>query len=104
MTTQYAGLTAMVRATDMPADKTAAKGYVRALAEQMEMACRTHVGHVAPKGAPMFTMDGPVDDPSTSSISLQGKPELVYVFTYAVPIETDDLPNDCTAYAAMVRP
>jgi hypothetical protein len=49
----------------------------------------------------MFSMDGPVPDPSHSSLSLQGKPEWVYVFTYAVPVNLDDLPSDCTAYAAL---
>lgn len=101
MSVKYAGITVQTKAADMPTDKTAAKGYVRDLALQMEAACRTHVGHAKPKGAPMFTMDGPVDDPSHSSLTLQGRPELVYVFTYAVPVELDDLPSDCTAYEAL---
>jgi len=104
MSVKYAGISTQTLAADMPTDKTAAKAYVRDLAAQLEVAVRKHVGDVKPKGAPMFSMDGPVPDPSVQSVLLQGKPELVYVFTYAVPVELDDLPVDCTAYAALVSP
>jgi hypothetical protein len=98
---KYAGITCQVKAADMPQDKTEAKSYVRDLTLQLEQAVRVHVGDAKPQGAPMFSMDGPVPDPSHSSLSLQGKPEWVYVFTYAVPVNLDDLPSDCTAYAAL---
>lgn len=100
-TPKYAGITCQVKASDMPQDKTEAKAYVRDLALQMEQGVRVHVGGVKPQGAPMFTMDGPVPDPSHNSILMQGRPEWVYVFTYAVPVNLDDLPSDCTAYAAL---
>ena len=101
MPVRYAGISTQVKAEDMPPNREAAKAYVRDLAEQMEQQVRHHVGGIQPKGAPMFSMDGPVPDPSHSSLSLQGAPTYVYVFTYAVPVELDDLPNDCTAYVAL---
>lgn len=101
MSTKYAGITCQVKADDMPLDRAEAKSYVRDLALQMEQACRVHVGGVRPQGAPMFSMDGPVPDPSHSSLLMAGQPEWVYVFTYAVPVRLDDLPSDCTAYAAL---
>jgi hypothetical protein len=101
MPVKYAGLSVQTKAADMPSSREAAKAYVRDLADQLEVACRKHVGDVKPKGAPMFSMDGPVPDPSHSSLTLQGKPEYVYVFTYAVPVELDDLPVDCSAYLAL---
>lgn len=100
MPVKYAGISTQIKAGDLPRGD-AAKAYVRDLAAQLEVAVRKHIGDVRPKGAPMFSMDGPVPDPSVSSLALQGKPELVYVVTYAVPVELDDLPSDCTAYAAL---
>lgn len=101
MPVRYAGLSAQTKAADMPQSREAAKAYVRDLSDQLEVALRKHVGEAKPKGAPMFSMDGPVPDPSHSSLSLQGAPEYVYVFTYAVPVELDDLPVDCSAYLAL---
>jgi hypothetical protein len=101
MPVRYCGVSVQTKATDMPTAREAAKAYVKDLADQLEVALRKHIGDTRPTGAPMFSMDGPVPDPSHSSLSLQGKPEYVYVFTSAVPVELDDLPADCTAYMAL---
>lgn len=101
MPVKMAGISAQIDAEDMPVNREEAKRYVRDLYQQMEVAVRKHVGGVKPRGEVLFSMDGPVPDPSVSSLALQGAPTLVYVFTCAVPVETDDLPADCTAYAAL---
>lgn len=98
---KHAGVSAQVLAEDMPTDRTVAKGYVRDLYQQMEVALRKHIGDTKPRGEVIFTMDGPVPDPGHQSVLLQGKAELVYVFTCAVPVEMNDLPADCTAYNAL---
>lgn len=97
---RYAGLSTMVLAEDMPQEREAAKAYVRDLAEQLEVACRTHVGGITPQGAPIFTMDGPVPRPDQSPLLVR-QPDMVYVFTYGVPVDVDRLPADCTAYHAL---
>lgn len=101
MPVKHAGISVQVLAEDMPTIRDHAKGYVRDLYQQLEQALRTHIGGVKPRGEVIFSMDGPVPDPSVSSLALQGTPNWVYVFTCAVPVETDDLPVDCTAYAAL---
>lgn len=58
----------------------------------LEPALRKHIADVKPQGQPAFQMDGPHSDP------VQG---IIYTVTLAVPVETDDLPTDCTAYQAM---
>jgi hypothetical protein len=97
---KHAGVSTQVLAEDMPTDREMAKGYVRDLYQQMEVALRKHIGEVKPRGELIFTMDGPVNDPSWSVI-MATKPDLVYVFTCAVPVEMNDLPADCTAYHAL---
>lgn len=101
MPVKYAGISAQVKADDFPQEREEAKAYVRDLAAQMEVSLRRHVGDVKPRGEVAFSMDGPVDDPSHQSLLLQGRPERVYVFTMAVPVELNDLPVDCTAYEAL---
>jgi hypothetical protein len=101
MPIKHAGISAQTMAEDMPRDREEAKRYVRDLYQQMEVALRKHIGEVKPRGEVIFSMDGPAPDPSVSSLALQGKPELVYVFTCAVPVEMNDLPADCTAYHAL---
>lgn len=97
---RYAGLTTMVLAQDYN-DVADRREWTKDLAAQLEVATRTHVGDVTPKGAPMFTIDGPVPRPDQSPLLVK-RPELVYIFTYAVPVDLDELPADCTAYAALV--
>lgn len=93
MTTRNAGISAALQAGDLMArTKSEAQAVVNDLHLQMEVALREHIGDVEPKGAPQFSFDGPVNDP------LQGA---IFVLTLQVPVETDDLPADCTAYAAM---
>lgn len=101
MSVKHAGLTTMFKAEDLPTGRDEAKAYIRDLNAQMEVALRRHIGDVKPRGEIIFSLDGPVPDPSVQSVLLQGKPEWVYVITLAVPVETDDLPADCTAYLAL---
>jgi hypothetical protein len=98
---KHAGISSMFKAEELPANREEAKAYIRDLNAQMEVALRKHIGEVKPRGEIIFSLDGPVPDPSVQSVLLQGQPEWVYVITLAVPVETDDLPADCTAYAAL---
>lgn len=102
MAVKHAGISAQLDATELPPNREEAKSYVRDLYAQMEVALRRHIGEVKPRGEVIFSMDGPVPDPSVSSLALQGTPTLVYVFTLAVPVEMNDLPVDCTAYEALM--
>jgi len=102
---QNAGLTVLAPAADFLAGgREGAKSYARDLHAQMEVSLRAHVGQTRPRGETAFSMEGPMDDPSSQSVALQGTPGKVYAFTLQVPIETDDLPADCPAYRALVAP
>lgn len=102
MTVRMCGLSAMVDAQEfngLPTNEDR-KAYMRDLIAQMEPALRRHIGDAKPKGQPVVSVDGPVPDPSASPL-LVAKPTMVYVVTYAAPVDDADLPADCTAYMAL---
>lgn len=102
---RYAGVSTMLRAADMSVlDRPNQAAMVRDAVAQMEPALRVYIGDVGPKGEPMLNVDGPVLDPSKSSLALEGAPEYVYVLTYAVPVELDELPAHCGAYRDLRAP
>lgn len=102
MTVRMAGLSTMVDAqefNELPTNEDR-KTYMRDLIAQMEPQLRTHIGDVRPEGQPVVSVDGPVPDPSASKL-LVAKPRMVYVVTYACPVDDAKLPADCTAYTAL---
>lgn len=95
MTVQHAGVSAAVQAKTLDGlGRHELTGLVRDLVDQLEPELRRHIGDVKPKGPPLVNMSGPHSDP------LQG---LIYVVSLAVPVETDDLPTDCSAREALAR-
>lgn len=91
----------MMKVEDVPMDPLLRSRYITDLASQLEQVLIRHIGGVTPKGQPFFSMEGPVPDPSHSSPLMIGAPAMVFVLSYSVPVETDDLPADCSAYVAM---
>lgn len=95
MSVQYAGVSAAVQASTLDGlGRHEITGLFRDLAEQLQPELRRHVGDVGPKATPVVRISGPHSDP------LQGR---IYVISLAVPVETDDLPTDCSARQALVR-
>ena len=88
-----AGVSIAIPAADIVTNsREDVKSFMRDVVAKLEVELRRHIGEVQPVAAPTFSLDGPHSDP------LQGP---IYVATYAAPVETDDLPADCTAYTSL---
>lgn len=93
MSVRTAGVSIALNAGEFNALNPADRGtLMREVHAHLETELRKHIADVKPKGQPSFQIDGPNNDP------IQGN---IYTVTMAVPVETDDLPIDCTAYKAM---
>lgn len=95
MTIQFAGVSTAVQAKTLDGlGRYEITGLFRDLVDQLVPELRRHIGDVKPHGSPLVNVNGPQSDP------LQG---VIYVVSLAVPVETDDLPTDCSARQALVQ-
>ena len=85
------GVTAAVKAEDVPQDQAGAASLFRDLGQQLVPKLQEYVGGIQPKATPAVNVAGPEDD------TFQG---VIYAISLAAPFETDDLPSTCGAYAA----
>lgn len=92
MTTIQSGVTAAVKAEDVDGmTREEATSLFRHVAGGLVPLLEKHVGGAKPLADPAVNIQGPEND------TFQG---WIYAVSLAAPFDTDDLPSDCTAYAA----